>query len=82
MATLRATPGAKIPMGALSKFERREMREALDRVLDAWDEHDVVPGIHVVQSDVEEALTRFHGVYRMIATASISRCSREPAAPA
>jgi len=29
------------------------MREALDRVLDAWDEHDVVPGIHVVQSDVE-----------------------------
>ena len=30
-------------------------------------EHNVVPGIHVVQPDVEEALTRFHEGYRMIA---------------
>ncbi len=54
-------------MGITGQFERREMREAMDRVLYACDDHDVVPGIHVVQPDVEEALTRFHEGYRMIA---------------
>lgn len=54
-------------MGYTGQFERREFRDAMSRVLSACNANGVVPGIHVVQPDVDEAVARFRDGYRMIA---------------
>jgi len=54
-------------MGITGQFEHKDMLKAKSIVLDACKRYDVVPGIHVVQPDVEEVLRRLNEGYRFIA---------------
>jgi 2-dehydro-3-deoxyglucarate aldolase len=54
-------------MGVTAQFDHPEMQEAVKRVLDACENSDVAPGIHVVQPDVEEVFRRLDDGYRLIA---------------
>lgn len=54
-------------LGIPGQFEHRDMIDAKARILDACLRHGVIPGIHVVQPDVPEALVRHREGYRFIA---------------
>jgi len=54
-------------MGLTAQFEHPEMVSAVNAVLKACKRHNVVPGIHVVQPNPDEAVSRYREGYRFIA---------------
>jgi 2-dehydro-3-deoxyglucarate aldolase len=54
-------------MGITAQFDHPDMIAATRQILAACQKHGVVPGIHVVQPDPVEAVSRFHEGYRFIA---------------
>ena len=54
-------------MGIMRQFDHPKMVDATGRILDACKAHNVAPGIHVVQPDVDETLRRIDEGYRLIA---------------
>jgi len=54
-------------MGITGQFDNPKMADAKRRILEACHRHSVMPGIHVIQPDVDEVVQRFHEGYRLIA---------------
>lgn len=54
-------------MGLTAQFDHPDYVAARDRVLEACRAQDIAPGIHVVQPDPDEAITRIREGYRLIA---------------
>jgi 2-dehydro-3-deoxyglucarate aldolase len=54
-------------MGITGQFDHPEMVAATQQILNACRKHHVVPGIHVVQPNADEAVSRFREGYRFIA---------------
>lgn len=54
-------------MGITAQFNHPDMVDATRQVLKACQHHGVAPGIHVVQPDPAEAVSRFREGYRFIA---------------
>jgi 2-dehydro-3-deoxyglucarate aldolase len=68
-------------MGITAQFDHPRMLEAKQEVLLACRKHGIVPGIHVVQPDVDEVVARFSEGYRLIAysldiTMLLNACAR------
>jgi 2-dehydro-3-deoxyglucarate aldolase len=54
-------------MGITAQFEHPDMVKAIKQVYQACQKHSVVPGIHVVQPDVDEVKRRYEEGFRFIA---------------
>ena len=54
-------------MGMTAQFEHPTIQQAMKQILEACENSRVVPGIHVVQPDVEEVSRRLDEGYRLIA---------------
>jgi len=54
-------------MGITGQFDHPRMIEVQKKILHECKQHSKIPGIHVVQPDVEEAIKRFNEGYRLIA---------------
>ena len=54
-------------MGITAQFDHPRMLEAKKQVLAACQRHNVIPGIHVVQPDVDEVVAKFAEGYKFLA---------------
>jgi 2-dehydro-3-deoxyglucarate aldolase len=54
-------------MGITAQFDHPKMTAAIKAVLDACHKRSVIPGIHVVQPETDEAIARIREGYRFIA---------------
>ncbi len=54
-------------MGLTAQFDHPDVIRATSLILESCHRHGIVPGIHVVQPDVDEACRRYRDGYRFIA---------------
>lgn len=54
-------------MGITEQFDHPDMLKATSMILESCHRHGIVPGIHVIQPDINEAYRRYKEGYRFIA---------------
>lgn len=54
-------------MGITGQFNHPDMLKATSMIMESCHRHNIIPGIHIVQPDVNEALKRYKEGYRFIA---------------